>query len=63
MVDKSTVQGNYVIVAILFFCFFSFDALDFQLRKLDLNLMRCKCLSVISSNLEDDLNFDNDLTF
>ena len=62
MVDKSTVQGNYVIVAILFF-FFSFDALDFQSRKLDLNLMRCKCLSVISSNLEDDLNFDNDLTF
>ena len=43
--------------------FFFFDALGFQSRKLDLNLMNCKCLSVMSSNLEDDLNFGNDLTF
>lgn len=61
MVDKSTVQGDYVMVAQLFF--FSFDALDLESRKLDLNLMNCKCLSVMSSNLGDDLNFGKDLTF
>ena len=61
MVDKRTVKGNYVMVAQLFFFFF--DALDFQSIKLDLNLMNCKCLSVMSSNLEDDLDFGNDLTF
>ena len=49
------------MVAQLFF--FSFDALDLESRKLDLNLMNCKCLSVMSSNLGDDLNFGKDLTF
>ena len=38
MVVKSTVQGNCVMVAQLVF---SFDALDFQSRKLDLNVMNC----------------------
>ena len=58
--DKRTVKGKYEMVA---HCFFFFDALDFQSRKLDLNLMNCKCLSVMSSNLGDNLNFGNDLTF
>lgn len=59
--DKRTVKGKYEMVAQLLFFFF--NALDFQSRKLDLNLMNCKCLSVMSSNLGDNLNFGNDLTF